>query len=54
MSHDTSANLPETLAKPPKPLANWSSPKRLLGETTETPAVASWAFERFLNKRLLL
>ena len=52
MSHDTSANLPETLAKPPKPLANWSSPKRLQGETTETPAVASWAFERFLNKDL--
>ena len=42
MTYGTLANWPETLAKPPKPLA-----KRLLGETTAIHAVASWAFERF-------
>ena len=53
ISYDTSANWTETLAKPPKPLANWSSVKRLLGETTGIPTVFSRAFNRFFNEMVV-
>ena len=54
ISYDKSANWTETLAKPPKPLANWSSVKRLLGETTGIPTVFSRAFDRFFNEMVFI
>ena len=54
ISYDTSANWTETLAKLPKPLANWSSVKRLLGETTGIPTVFSRAFDRFFNEMVVI
>lgn len=43
MIFDTSAKWPETLAEPPKPLANWSLAKR----RNVIASVASWAFQNF-------
>lgn len=47
MIFDTSVKWPETLAEPPKPLANWSLAKR----RNVIASVASWAFEKFLGKK---